>query len=176
MADWTRARVEERLESATEVMRALPSIWPKGYFSARPEYFHIFADKVGQEPAMRRPRPPPRAITEAEEEMLWLRWLEPELGKLVWARVSGSEWKPICWQIGISRPTAYRRWEYGLNLIVWRLNAGGCRRSGRGGTWWRGRGEDRVGWRTLSPCRACPVSPPAWRVLCRRTPPSGRRA
>ena len=54
--------------------------------------------------------------------MLWLRWLEPELAKLVWARVSGTEWKPICWQFGISRPTAHRRWEYGLSVIVWRLN------------------------------------------------------
>ena len=27
---------------------------------------------------MRRPRPSPRAIMEAEEAMLWLRWLEPE--------------------------------------------------------------------------------------------------
>ena len=39
-----------------------------------------------------------------------------------WARVSGTEWKPICWQFGISRPTAHRRWEYGLSVIVWRLN------------------------------------------------------
>jgi hypothetical protein len=106
MADWTRARVEERLESAAEVMRALPSVKPQGHFSAWPAYFHTFADKVGQEPEMRRPRPSPRAITEAEEAMLWLRRLEPELAKLVWAGASGTEWKPICWQFGISRPTA----------------------------------------------------------------------
>ena len=106
MADWTRARVEERLECAAEVMRALPGVKPQGYFSAWPEYFHTIAEKARQEPDMRRPRPSPRAITEAEEAMLWLRWLEPELGKLVWARVSGTEWKPICWQFGItsSRP------------------------------------------------------------------------
>lgn len=69
---------------------------------------------------MKRPRPSPRAITEAEEAMLWLRWLEPELGKLVWARVAGAAWKPICWRFGISRATAHRRWEYGLSVIVWR--------------------------------------------------------
>ncbi len=43
--------------------------------------------------------------------MLWLRWLEPDLGKLVWARASGTGWKPICWQFGISRATAHRRWR-----------------------------------------------------------------
>jgi hypothetical protein len=31
-------------------------------------------------------------------------------------------WKPICWQFGISRATANRRWQYGLAVIVWRLN------------------------------------------------------
>jgi hypothetical protein len=54
-----------------------------------------FADKVGQEPQMRRPRPSPRQITQAEEAMLWLRWLEPEDGG---------------------------RWQYGLAVIVWKLN------------------------------------------------------
>lgn len=108
MADWTRARVEERLECAAEVMRALPGVKPQGFFSAWPEYLHTRAEKARQEPEERRPRPSPRAITEAEEAMRWLRWLEPELGKLVWARVSGTEWKPICWQFGISRATAHR--------------------------------------------------------------------
>lgn len=122
MADWTRAQVEDRLESAAEVMRALPGVKPQGHFSTWPQYMHSFADKVGQEPEMRRPRPSPRAISQAEEAMLWLQWLEPELGKLLWARVSGTEWKPICWQFGISRPTAHRRFEYGLSVIVWQLN------------------------------------------------------
>ncbi len=71
---------------------------------------------------MRRPRPSPRQITQAEEAMLWLRWLEPEDARLVWARADGMAWKPICWQFGISRATANRRWQYGLAVIVWRLN------------------------------------------------------
>ena len=57
---------------------------------------------------MSRPRPSPRTITEAEEAMLWLRRLEPELGKLVWASVSGTEWKPICWQIRHFAPVGIR--------------------------------------------------------------------
>ncbi len=78
MAEWAMARVRDRLESAADVMRQLPGVRPQGYFNAWPEYFHSFADKVGEEPRMRRPRPSPRAITEAEEALLWLRWLEPE--------------------------------------------------------------------------------------------------
>jgi hypothetical protein len=28
----------------------------------------------------------------------------------------------ICWRFGIARATAHRRWQYGLNLIAYRLN------------------------------------------------------
>jgi hypothetical protein len=65
MAEWTTARVQDRLELAADVFRSLPGVKPQGYFSAWPEYFHSFADKVSQEPRMRRPLPSPRMITEA---------------------------------------------------------------------------------------------------------------
>lgn len=122
MADWTTTQVQDRLELAAGVMRQMPGVRPQGFFNAWPEYFHTFADQVGQEPRMRRPRPSPRQITEAEEAMLWLRWLEVEDARLVWARAEGTAWKPICWQFGISRATANRRLQYGLAVIVWRLN------------------------------------------------------
>ena len=122
MGEWTTAQVQDRLELAAGVMRQMPGVMPHGFFNAWPEYFHSFADKVGQEPQMQRPRPSPRQITQAEEAMLWLRWLEPEDGRLVWARADGMAWKPICWELGISRATANRRWQYGIAVIVWRLN------------------------------------------------------
>ncbi len=122
MTDWTRAQVQDRLELAAGVMRQMPGVMPQGFFNAWPEYFHSFADKVGQEPQMRRPRPSPRQITEAEEAMLWLRWLEKDDARLVWLRANGTPWKPICWELGISRATANRRCQYGVAVIVWRLN------------------------------------------------------
>jgi hypothetical protein len=122
MADWTTTQVQDRLELAAGVMRQMPGVRPQGFFNAWPEYFHSFADQVGQEPRMRRPRPSPREITQAEEAMLWLRWLEVEDARLVWARAEGTAWKPICWQFGISRATANRRWQYGLAVITWQLN------------------------------------------------------
>ena len=78
MAEWTMAFVQDRLELAAEVFRALPDVKPQGYFSAWPEYFHSFADQVGQEPRMRKPLPSPRMITEAEQTLLWLRWVEQD--------------------------------------------------------------------------------------------------
>ena len=121
MTDWTIARVQDRLELAADVMRSAPGVRPQGYFNAWPEYFHSFADKVGQKPKMRRPLPSPRMITEADEAMLWLRWLEIDDAKLLWLRATRTPWKPICWQFGLSRQHANRRWRYGLAVIVWRL-------------------------------------------------------
>ena len=122
MGEWTTAQVQDRLELAAGVMRQMPGVMPQGFFNAWPEYFHSFADKVGQEPQMRRPRPSPRQITQAEEAMLWLRWLEKDDARLVWLRANGTPWKPICWELGISRATANRRFQYGIAVIVWRLN------------------------------------------------------
>ena len=122
MTDWTTAQVQDRLELAADVFAQLPEVKPQGYFNAWPEYFHSFADQVGQEPQMRRPRPSPRQITEAEETLLWLRWLEKDDARLVWLRANRTPWKKICWELGISRTTANRRWKNGIAVIVWRLN------------------------------------------------------
>jgi hypothetical protein len=122
MAEWTPAMVEDRLERAAEVFRSLPEVKPQGYFSAWPEYFHSFADQVGQEPRMRRPKPGPRDITEAEEALLWLRWLERDDARIVWLRANRTPWKKIGWEIGLSRPAANRHWQYGIALIAWRLS------------------------------------------------------
>jgi hypothetical protein len=122
MVEWTPAMVDARLESAADVFRMLPEVKPQGYFNSWPEYFHSFADKVGQQPQIRRPRPSPREITQAEETLLWLRWLDPDDARLLWLRANRTPWKPICWELGISRATANRRWQYGIAVIVWRLN------------------------------------------------------
>ena len=106
MGEWTAAQVEDRLESAADVFAQLPAVKPTGYFNAWPEYFYSFADRVGQEPQMRRPRPGPRQITEAEEAMLWLRWLEKDDARIVWLRANRKPWKKITWELGISRATA----------------------------------------------------------------------
>ncbi len=61
-------------------------------------------------------------VAHAAEALAWLRWLEPNDAALVRARVAGAPWKSICWRFAISRPTADRRYRYGLALIAWHLN------------------------------------------------------
>ena len=122
MTQWTLTMVADRLESAADVFATLPGVKPQGYFSAWPEYVHSFADQVGQTPRMSRPRPSPHQISQAEQAMLWLRWLEKEDARLAWARANRSPWKAICWDLGVSRATANRRHDYALAVIAWRLN------------------------------------------------------
>ena len=62
------------------------------------------------------------AITRMEQSLEWLRWLEGDDAKLVWARSEGMPWKQICCRFGIARATADRRWRYALALIAFRLN------------------------------------------------------
>ncbi len=123
MTDWTPEQVEERLEEAVDVLSRLPEEKVQGYFSAWPEIVRSIHDAFGwHDPVMKRPWPSPASIDRMEEALTWIRFLELEDGKLVWARVEKTPWKQICWQFGITRTTANRRWQYGIAVITLRLN------------------------------------------------------
>src|SRR4051812_29742382 len=51
----------------------------------------------------------------------WLKFLSPADANLVCARARRMPWKVICWQCGISRATAYRRWKQALERIALQL-------------------------------------------------------
>lgn len=123
MTEWTPKLVEDRLFEAADVLKRLPDIRVRGYYTLWPKIVPEFSDLVGQQPtALRRPTLSPEAVSKMEQTMTWLTWLEPQDAKLVWARADGARWKLICWRFGISRATAHRRLEYALSLIAWRLN------------------------------------------------------
>mgnify|MGYP000657261810 CR=1 FL=1 len=97
MADeWTRAMVADRLELAAEVMKSLPPVRPQGYFNAWPDYAFSFGDQVGQEPRLKKPLPSPRMITEADEAMLCLRWLDKDV-----AQILLIVFQPVCASTGV---------------------------------------------------------------------------
>ena len=67
--------------------------------------------------------PPVRdAITRTDEVLGWLRWLEPDDARLIWARANGVPWKGIACRFGLSVRTAQRRHAHGLGVVVWRLH------------------------------------------------------
>lgn len=120
---WTPLMVEVRLVDAADVMRRLPDVRAPGYFNTWPKILHEFADLVGQAPPrLKRPPPSSDAISRMDEALQWLRWVDGEEAKLVWARASGNSWKEVCWRFGIARTTAWRRWVIALYLIAMKLN------------------------------------------------------
>jgi hypothetical protein len=123
MADWTRDLVEERIVEAAAVLRRLPPVRISGYFGTWPEIQRTAKELAEAAPTkMRLPPPSTAAITRMEEVITWNRFLERDDAHLIWARAEGAPWKALCHRFGMSRPTAHRRWEYALSVIVWRLN------------------------------------------------------
>jgi len=122
MNDWPPSLVEARLAEAAFVLKRLPEPRQQGYFNAWPEYFHSFADQVGQEPRPMRVLPSPQAISRMEETLAWTACLEPTDGKIVWMKAHGQRWKTICWTVGLQRSAAHQHWVYGLCVIALTLN------------------------------------------------------
>ena len=121
MTDWTRDTVEERIVEAANVLEKLPGPRAQGYFSTWPDML-LSAREIARQRKPMKVLPSPQAISRMEEAITWSRFLQPEEAHLMWARADGMRWKGICHRFGISRPTAHRRWEYALSVIVWRLN------------------------------------------------------
>ena len=122
MNKWTPSLVEARLAEAAFVLKRMPEPRLQGYFNAWPEYFHSFADKVGQEPKPMRVLPSPQAISLMEETLIWTACLEPTDGKIVWMKAHDERWKTICWTVGLQRSAAHQHWVYGLCVIALTLN------------------------------------------------------
>ena len=124
MADifWTPELVAEQFEEAVDTLRRLPEERVRTARSGWPPILYDFWEKYGQEPARLRLGPPlGAAIDRMDITLDWLRWLEPEDAKLVWARAEGQPWKAISWRFGLPVRTAQRRWQYALSLVTWRL-------------------------------------------------------
>jgi hypothetical protein len=55
----------------------------------------------------------------------WRAMLNPLDADIVRLRSGGARWKPICWQLGIGRATAHRRFKAALKRIAEYLNRTG---------------------------------------------------
>ncbi|OSM07615.1 hypothetical protein MAIT1_04404 [Magnetofaba australis IT-1] len=88
-----------------------------------PQVIHDFWNAYGWDKARTRLGPPtPDAIDRMDECMEWLRWLEPEQMRLVWARAERLQWKRIMAQLGVCRETARQRYLLAVATIAARLN------------------------------------------------------
>ena len=132
MDSWSVEMVETRLEDAAHVIRRLPAVRMPGYFNTWPTMLIEFADRVGRDPEpMRLPPPSSSAITRMEEALEWLRWLEGDDAKLVWARCRRdaveTDLLPLWHCARHGKPTL----AVCTRVIAWRLNGRSCPRSVR---------------------------------------------
>lgn len=120
---WTALLVEDRLEEAADTLSRLPDEHVRGYFSTWPPVIRDYWEAFGREDVrLRRGPPSPAAIDRMDETMTWLRWLEPDDARLVWARAEGLPWKSACYRFGLSRAAIWRHWVASLQLISIFLN------------------------------------------------------
>lgn len=112
--------VEDRLEDAARTLRRLPAVRVPGYISAWPPIVRSAVEAYGWEPATApRISPSPQAISQMEEAFGWLNWIaDADDKRIVLLRAEGVRWKPICWRVGISRATAWRRWAAAMITIA----------------------------------------------------------
>ena len=121
---WTASMVEERFEEAAFTLRRLPDSRVPGYFNTWPQVVRSAYEAFGYDRArMPRIAPSPGAIARMEETFTWLLWLGADDARIVWLRAENVPWKPICWRVGLTRQTAWRRWVAALQTVATRLSA-----------------------------------------------------
>jgi hypothetical protein len=96
VAEWSAATVEDLLRRATAARRFIEG---------------NAGDPVGADAVA--------ALVRMAACMSLLDGVDTEIVRL---RTSGSRWKPICWQLGISRATAHRHYKAALLRVATRLN------------------------------------------------------
>lgn len=125
--------IEDRLEEAAITLRRLPhppGSGPKGFGNSWPEYVRDARHAYGYHEARVRVVPSSDEIARMDEAIEWLRLVsDPDDRRILWMRAEGHRWKAVCWRVGVSRATAWRRWTASLLTIAKSLN--GKRESGR---------------------------------------------
>ena len=96
---WTAKLIAERLEDAAITLRRLPPIKVQGYFNVWPSVVQDYWGALGTEHRIRLGPPLPRAIDEMDEALAWMKLVEANEAKLLWARATDVPWKAISYAL-----------------------------------------------------------------------------
>ena len=121
-ATWTATDVANQLEEAVSTLKKLPPVRVQGYFSVWPEFACSPQELLMQEAQPIHLVATPAAITRLEQTLDWTGWVEAEERKLIWRRAARVRWRVICWEMGCTRMTVWRRWMSALDKIANQLN------------------------------------------------------
>ena len=122
-AKWTAKMVETYFEEVISTIKKLPPVVIRGYFNSWPDIIHSPNELIFQEKKPIRRLATPEAISRMEKTFEWMTWLEVEERKLIWKRAAKVRWKTICWELGCSRATVWKRWLIACTKIATNLNA-----------------------------------------------------
>ncbi len=114
--------VADRLEQAAQTLRRLPPVRVRGFFGTWPPIMQEAIYAYGWEEARIKLGPPSaRHISEMDETLRWLMWLEREEVMLVWLRACDVKWKKIGRLLGWSVRKLQYDWRIALAKIEYRL-------------------------------------------------------
>ncbi len=120
---WTAKAVEDHFREAILTLKNLPPVELKGYFNAWPDIVYTPNEIFFQEKKAMRILATPEAISRLDKSFEWTTWLTVEERKLIWKRAAKVRWKTICWELGYSRATVWKRWQMACSKVANILNA-----------------------------------------------------
>lgn len=120
--EWTVKDVENHFREAILTLKKLPPVKLKGYFSIWPDIIYTPNEMIFQEKKPMRVLATPEAISRLDKTFEWMNWISIEERKLIWKRAAKVGWKTICWELGCSRATVWRRWNIACTKIASRIN------------------------------------------------------
>ena len=126
--EWTVKAVEAYFEEVISTLKKLPPVKQKGYFNAWPDIIYSPNEIMFQEKIPMHLRATPEAISRMKQTFEWMTWLEVEERKLIWKRAAKVRWKTLCWELGYSRATIWKRWFIACTKIATTLNANKTKR------------------------------------------------
>ena len=125
---WTPFDVAARLADCMKVLAARRNTemrWLRGEGGTMPDVvLPRWEVARGMPNRMRDALPEPSRVSDADEAVGWLLWIENPRRTVVMARSAGAKWRVICDRVEISPPTAHKYFREGLEAIAARLNAG----------------------------------------------------
>jgi len=121
MTTWTIELVAQRFEEGVITLRKLPDEPRLGYVNYWPEILRDKNEIARQAFTPIRLSATPRQITQMEETLTWITWLNHGERNLIWLRAYRTPWREIARITGFPRTSAQRYWEKALHKIAQRL-------------------------------------------------------
>jgi hypothetical protein len=116
-------RLQRRLSQAKASDMTGPSVWTRELVwaevvSAAAVSLNISVFEGEPTPDNTLESATPSDIPRILEVRRWMSVVPAIQRDVLWARATKQRWKQICWQHGVSRPTAHRQLQRALNTIL----------------------------------------------------------